>query len=130
MISHEPFKGLLGIIPNKNGDVRVRKPSYAADTKATVNGVVIEEVRNGDYLVFRNIHDGTKINLRFYMPEKTTDEIILLPQHEIGGTDNWLGLKTDPIVGYRTQNQRRGNTVIAIGYEPVKSYSSQRRIAN
>ncbi len=127
--SHEPFAGLIEIVPHKNGDVRVRKPSYAPRIKATVNGAATQGVMEGDYLVFRKLLAGTKIQLRFELPEKTTEEIVMLPQHESGSTDRWLGPKADPVVGYRTPTQWRGNTVMAIDSTGARSHLSQRRIA-
>ena len=127
--SHEPFEGLLEIVPKRNGDVKIRKPSYAITADAKVNGAPAEPVMEGDYLVFRQLPSGTKVELRYPLPEKTTDEVVMLPQHGSGGVGSWLGPKSDPIVGYRTQTTWRGNTVLAIDYAGTKSHLSQRRIA-
>ena len=127
--SHEPFEGLLEILPNKNGDVKVRNPSYAIAAEAKVNGAESQPVMEGDYLVFRKIRAGTRIELRYPMPERTTEEIVMLPQQASGGVGSWLGPKSDPIVGYRTRTEWRGNTVLAIDHAGAKSHSSQQRIA-
>lgn len=55
-------------------------------------------------------------DIRYPLPDKTTEEILMLTQHETGGVGSWLGPKSDPIVGYRTQTEWRGNTVLAIDY--------------
>jgi hypothetical protein len=125
---HEPFEGLLEILPKKNGDVRVRKPSFASTVEAKVNGGKARPVLDGDYLVFGEMRAGENIKLTYPLPEKTTEEIVRLPQHGEGGVGSWLGPKSEPIVGYRTPTEWRGNTVVAIGYGGAKSHTSQRRI--
>ena len=82
----------------------------------------------GDYLLFRNIRARTKIELRYAMPEKTTEEIVMMPQQEGGGEGSYCGPKSDPTMGYRTVTKWRGNTVLAIEYAHAKSEVSKHRI--
>lgn len=122
--SHEPFDGRIEVVPNRSGDIKIRKPSYATQVETRVNGVPANPPCQDDYLVFKQVAAGTKIELRHPMPEKTTEEIVMLPQ----GGDSWCGPKSDPVVGYRIPTEWRGNTVLRIDHRNAASHTSRRRI--
>ncbi len=125
--SHEPFEGLLQVVPNQTGDVKIRKPSYTDRVKSSVDGVFVDPAQQSGYLVFRQIRSGSRIELRYPLPEKTTEEIVLLPQQEGGGIGDYLGPKSDPVEGFRTATEWRGNTVLAINYSNADSHLSRTR---
>ena len=126
--NHEPFEGRIEVLPNRAGDVRVRKPSYAALVHAALDDTGVDAAVCGDYLVFPNVKPGAKIELQFPMPEKTTEEVVMLPQREGGGVGGWLGPKSDPIVGHRTQTAWRGNTVLSIDSSNTRSRLSEDQV--
>ena len=127
--SHEPFKGLLQVVPTQTGNLKIRKPSYADRVESRVDGALVDPTLQGDYLVFRQVRSGSKIELKYPLPEKKTEEIVLLPQQEGGGIGDYLGPKSDPVVGFRTETEWRGNTVMSIDYSNADSHLTRKRIA-
>jgi len=110
--NHEPFAGILEVTPRGDGTVRIRKPSYATAIKATVDGVDASPRDTGRHLVFDSVAAGSKITLRYPLPDKTTEETTL---NTPGG--NCFDTKADPVVKETIRTTWRGNTVLAIDYD-------------
>ncbi len=109
--------------------MKIRKPSYADRIESWVDGAPADPTQQGDYLVFRRVRAGSKIELKYPLREKKTEEIVMLPQQEGGGIGDYLGPKSDPVIGFRTETEWRGNTVMAIDYSNADSHLTRRRIA-
>ena len=125
--SHEPFEGRLEVVPKHGDDVRIRRPAYADRIESRIDGKLVNPERQLDYLVFRRVRSGGKIELQYPLPEKTTEEVVLLPQQEGGGIGGYLGPKSDPVEGFRTETAWRGNTVLEIDYTRADSHLSRKR---
>ena len=127
---HEPFDGLLEVVPQRGGTVKIRKPLYAKKLTAEIDGVPARpNVRNG-YLVFDAVNPHARIKLSYELPEKTTEEVVRLPQQKGGGRGRYCGDKSDPVVAHRIPTKWRGNTVLAIDYANSHSMLSAARSAD
>ena len=110
--SYEPFNGKLEVVPRNEGDVRIRKPPYAANILVKVNGNVVTPKDTGTYLYFSNVLADSTIILQYDIPEKISEETTRLTP----GKD-CFDVKSDPVVKERIQTRWIGNTVVSIDYE-------------
>lgn len=110
--NYEPFKGELKVVPRYKGDVRIRKPAYAANILVNVNGNAVTPKDNGTYLYLSNMLAGSTIILRYDMPEKISEETTKLTPGK-----HCFDVKSEPVVKERIQTRWIGNTVVSIDYE-------------
>lgn len=110
--SYEPFEGALEVVPRYKGDVRIRKPAYAANILVKVNGNIVTPKDNSTYLYLSKIPAGSTIILQYDMPEKLSEETTKLTP----GKD-CFDVKPEPVVKERIQARWIGNTVVSIDYE-------------
>ena len=110
--SYEPFEGALEVVPRYKGDVRIRKPAYAANILVKVNGNTVTPKDNSTYLYLSKIPAGSTIILQYDMPEKLSEETTKLTP----GKD-CFDVKPEPVVKERIQARWIGNTVVSIDYE-------------
>ncbi len=126
----EPFEGRLEIVPRKSGQVRVRKPPFAAGIDSALDGAPARPRVAGDYLVFDGVQAGARIVLTYALPERTTEETTMETPFD-GPSHNGMTYapeKVDPVVRERIQTTWRGNTVLAIDYDEPSKHPREHRL--
>jgi len=87
-VSYQPFEGRFDIVVHKPVRIAVRIPKWIAKPSVTMDGQPISPRVAGGWLRIEDARPGSRIELRFPIPERRTEE-------EIGGRTyrlSWRGI--------------------------------------